>query len=64
VGLKRAGLDASERRNIDNAVRLVLQRSLTIDEVTARIESECQPSPQIAHLLQFIKSSDRGIARG
>jgi UDP-N-acetylglucosamine acyltransferase len=64
VGLKRAGFDAAERRNIDNAVRLVLDRSLTIEEVTARIESECQPSPQIEHLLTFIKSSNRGIARG
>jgi UDP-N-acetylglucosamine acyltransferase len=64
VGLKRAGFDAAERRNIDNAIRLVLQRSLTIDEVTAHIESECRPSPQIAHLLAFIKSSERGIARG
>lgn len=64
VGLKRAGFDAAERRNIDNAVRLLLQRSLTIEEVTARIEADCQPSPQIAHLLTFIKNSERGIARG
>lgn len=64
VGLKRAGFDAAERRNIDNAVRLVLQRSLTIEEVAARIESECQPSPQIEHLLNFIKTSERGVARG
>jgi UDP-N-acetylglucosamine acyltransferase len=64
VGLKRAGFDAAERRNIDTALRFVLDRSLTIDEVTARIESECEQSPQIAHLLAFIRSSERGIARG
>lgn len=64
VGLKRAGFDAAERRNIDDALRLVLDRGLTIDEVTARIESDCAASPQIAHLLAFIRGSDRGIARG
>jgi len=64
VGLKRAGFDAAERRNIDNAVRLLLQRSLTMEEVTTRIETDCQKSPQIAHLLAFIKNSERGIARG
>jgi UDP-N-acetylglucosamine acyltransferase len=64
VGLKRAGFDAAERRNIDNAIRLLLERSLTIEEVKARIGSECRPSPQIEHLLTFIDSSDRGIARG
>jgi UDP-N-acetylglucosamine acyltransferase len=64
VGLKRAGFDASERRNIDTAMRFVLDRALTIDEVTARIGSECHASPQIEHLLAFIRSSERGIARG
>jgi len=64
VGLKRAGFDASERRNIDNAIRTLLDRALTIDEVVAKIEKECSPSPQIAHLVEFLTSSDRGIARG
>jgi UDP-N-acetylglucosamine acyltransferase len=64
VGLKRAGFDAAERRNIDNAIRLVLDRTLTIDEVTGRIATECAPSPQIEHLLAFIRGSERGIARG
>jgi UDP-N-acetylglucosamine acyltransferase len=64
VGLKRAGFDAAERRNIDNALRLVLDRALTIEEVAARIAAECTPSPQIEHLLEFIAKSERGIARG
>jgi UDP-N-acetylglucosamine acyltransferase len=64
VGLKRAGFDAAERRNIDNAIRLVLDRTLTIEEVVARIAEECAPSPQIEHLLGFIRASERGIARG
>jgi UDP-N-acetylglucosamine acyltransferase len=64
IGLKRAGFDAAERRNIDNAVRLVLNRALTIAEATARIAAECSQSPQIKHLLAFIRSSERGIARG
>lgn len=64
VGLKRAGFDAAERRNIDTAIRLLLQRSLTVEEALARIEAECKPSPQIAHLLEFVRASERGIARG
>jgi UDP-N-acetylglucosamine acyltransferase len=64
VGLKRAGFDAAERRNIDNAMRLVLDRALTVDEVTARIAAECTASAQIEHLLAFIRNSERGIARG
>jgi UDP-N-acetylglucosamine acyltransferase len=63
VGLKRAGFNAVERKNIERAVRLLLDRALTIDEVLARIESDCAPSPQIEHFVSFVKSSERGVAR-
>ena len=63
VGLKRAGFDAAERRNIDRAVRLLLDRALTIEDVLARIESDCTASPQIEHFVRFVKSSERGVAR-
>jgi acyl-[acyl carrier protein]--UDP-N-acetylglucosamine O-acyltransferase len=42
----------------------VLDRALTIEEVTARIAAECDASPHIEHLLAFIRNSERGIARG
>jgi len=64
VGLKRAGIDEAERRNIDTALRFVLDRALTIEEAVKRIGAECEQTPQIAHLLAFIASSKRGIARG
>jgi len=63
VGLKRAGFDAAERRNIERAVRALRDRALTIDEVLARIERDCSPSPQIAHFVTFVKTSERGVAR-
>jgi UDP-N-acetylglucosamine acyltransferase len=64
IGLKRAGFDAAERRNVDAAVRLLLDRSLTIAEVLERIAHDCSPSAQIDHLVTFIKTSERGVARG
>ena len=64
VGLKRAGFDAAERRNIDTAVRVLLDRAFTIEEVAAKIADDCSPSPQIEHLLDFVRASERGIARG
>ena len=63
VGLKRAGFDAAERRNIERAVRALLDRALTIDDVLERIERHCAPSPQIAHFVNFVKTSERGVAR-
>ena len=42
----------------------MLDRSLTIDDVVARIAADGNQSPQIEHLLAFIRNSERGIARG
>jgi acyl-[acyl carrier protein]--UDP-N-acetylglucosamine O-acyltransferase len=62
--LKRAGFGPEERRNIDRAVRVLLDRSLGIEEVVARIEQDCAPSEAVAHFVRFLQSSERGVARG
>jgi UDP-N-acetylglucosamine acyltransferase len=63
VGLKRGGFDAAERKEIASAVRILLDRSLTIAAVAARIEAECAPTPAIQHFIRFLKASKRGVAR-
>ena len=64
VGLKRAGFDATARKNVETAVRILLDRSLTIAEVLRRIEETCAPDAAIAHFKAFLESSARGVARG
>src|SRR5690606_23934219 len=63
IGLKRAGFDPAERKNVDAAVRLLLDGSLTIPDALGRIRAECTPSAQIDRLVAFVESSERGIAR-
>lgn len=63
IGLKRAGFDPAERRNIDNAIRILLDGSLTIGEAIEQIRRECDPTPQIERLVSFVETSQRGIAR-
>ncbi len=63
VGLKRAGFDASERRDIDRAVRILLDRSLRIEQVVERIGAECGSGAHVAHFREFLSSSKRGVAR-
>jgi UDP-N-acetylglucosamine acyltransferase len=64
IGLRRAGFDVATRRQIEAAVRILLDRSLTIDEVVRRIEQRCAPGPAIDHFKSFLESSERGVARG
>lgn len=63
VGLRRAGFEAAERRNVERAVKALLDRRLTLDEVRERIHGDCEPSEAIAHFLRFLETSERGVAR-
>lgn len=63
IGLKRAGFDAAARKEIATALKILLDRSLTIDAVVARIEADCAQLPAIEHFTAFLKASDRGVAR-
>ncbi len=63
VGLKRAGYGPEARKRIERAIRHVLDAKLTIDEAAARIEAENEGDEAVEHLLGFLRSSDRGIAR-
>jgi UDP-N-acetylglucosamine acyltransferase len=64
VGLKRAGFGPAVRQNIQAAIKLLLNRSLTIEEVVTSIETECAQDEAVSELLTFIRSSSRGVARG
>jgi UDP-N-acetylglucosamine acyltransferase len=63
VGLKRAGQGDDETREIDKAIRIILRQGLTIDEALVKIRAECDTNARIEHLVDFINTSDRGIAR-
>ncbi len=62
VGLARKGFSREEVQNIHKAIRILLLGSDTIDEGLARIGAECTVSPNLEYLIQFVKSSKRGIA--
>lgn len=63
VGLQRKGFSNEEVENIHRALRIILMGSDTIEEGIARIERECQMSDNMQYLIQFIRSSKRGIAK-
>ncbi len=62
VGLLRKGFAKDEVSNIHKAIRIVIMGSATLEEAYSRIEKECAPSENIAYLVNFIRTSKRGIA--
>jgi UDP-N-acetylglucosamine acyltransferase len=62
VGLKRAGYKAPQMSILKQAYRYLYRSSLKLEEALARIETEI-PTPETLHLVAFIRTSHRGIAR-
>lgn len=63
IGLQRRGFPEKTRSLLHQAFRIIFYSNLNTTQAVARIRSELEPVPEIAHLLEFIESSKRGIAK-
>lgn len=63
VGLERAGVPDATIAALRQAYKILFRDGLTISNALARIESELPPLPELQHLVQFIRASERGISK-
>jgi UDP-N-acetylglucosamine acyltransferase len=63
VGLERNGVSAEAQSALRQAYKILFRDGLTIPNALARIESELPPSPEVQHLVKFIRTSERGITK-
>lgn len=61
VGLERRGLSPETRAALKQAYRILFQSKMKLSDALARAEVEVAPIPEVRHLLEFIKASERGI---
>jgi UDP-N-acetylglucosamine acyltransferase len=64
VGLRRAGFTPGQIRPLRQAVHLLFGRRSNLSLALQRVEAEVPLTPEVIHLLEFIKSSKRGVALG
>lgn len=62
VGLRRAGFKAPDVSALKTAYKLLYKSGLKLDDALHRIETEI-PTAHTRHLVNFIRSSKRGICR-
>ena len=60
VGLRRAGFKAADVAALKTAYKLLYKSNLKLEEALRRIEAEV-PTEHTLHLVEFIRSSKRGI---
>jgi UDP-N-acetylglucosamine acyltransferase len=62
VGLKRAGLASQNIAALRQAFRLLFFRRGNLKMAVERVEQEALSTPEVDHLLEFIRASKRGVA--
>jgi UDP-N-acetylglucosamine acyltransferase len=63
IGLVRAGLTADAIRNIDRGLRYLMKPALTVEDALAAIGADCEATPEILRLIEFVRTSSKGLAR-
>ncbi len=63
VGMERNGISDEAQAAIRQAYKLLFREGLTIPNALARIEQELPVLPELQHLVQFVRSSERGISK-
>lgn len=63
IGLTRAGMPASAQALLKKAFKILFTEGLLVSNAVKKAEKEIKQINEIKYLLQFIKSSDRGMAR-
>ncbi|MFQ5882148.1 MAG: acyl-ACP--UDP-N-acetylglucosamine O-acyltransferase [Candidatus Methylomirabilales bacterium] len=63
VGLKRHNFSQETLQHLRRAYRLLFRSGLNTSQAVVQVEEEIRDCPEVTYLLQFIKSSQRGITR-
>src|SRR5438876_3717386 len=63
VGLDRNGVAEEVQGALKLAYKILFREGLTISNALARIEAKLSPSPELQHLVQFVRQSERGISK-
>lgn len=64
VGLRRNGFSNEKINEIQEIYRLIYQSGLNFTDAVVKIEQEFERTPEMEKIVEFVKSSPRGIVRG
>jgi UDP-N-acetylglucosamine acyltransferase len=63
VGMERNGVSEEAQKALKLAYKILFRAQLTIPNALTKIEKKLPPLPEIKHLVQFIRASERGISK-
>ena len=63
TGLERKGVSDAAQAALRRAYKILFREELSVPNALLKIETELPPLPEIQHLVQFIRASERGIIK-
>lgn len=63
IGLRRKGISHEAIKKIDRAFKIMFNSGLSVKHAIEKIEKEFAQTEEIAYLINFAKSSERGLTR-
>jgi len=63
VGLERHGVSEEVQNALKQAYKILFRSGLSIPNALAKIEQELPSLPEVQHLVQFVRDSERGISK-
>jgi len=63
IGMERNGISEEAQSAIRQAFKILFREGLTVSNAVQKIESELPKLPEILHLVQFVRTSERGISK-
>lgn len=61
IGLERKGFDAESLAMLEKAYRLLVRSKMSVKKAIEQIENELKGNPHVDYLLEFVRSSPRGV---
>lgn len=63
VGLERNGVSEEAQTALRKAYKILFREGLTIPNALERISDDLPALPEVAHLIEFVRGSERGISK-
>ncbi len=63
IGLRRKGISGESIKQIDQAFKMIFHSGLSLKHAVEKVEKELEKSQEITYLVNFAKSSERGLTR-
>jgi UDP-N-acetylglucosamine acyltransferase len=63
IGMERNGVSEEAQNALKQAYKILFREGLSISNALVRVEKELLPLPEILHLIQFVRTSERGISK-